>query len=244
MARQDSRVDESVEKSRRTTGELLDVIASMRASGNRGLRKYVDAHAALYRPPSKIGAQLNEHGEIVAIPLDAISPPNLIYEAECLALMREGLCEHLLDYAAGKISEFGKGAAYRLGDALRDLIGGHRHVLFHLKMTHGSRTLSFAARGAIEDAVRYVLWGRAGYLNDKKYNKTVREAFGVARTTVDGWVKSFSESPSQSLPSQPGEADIRRVCELMAFSAQHYRNLPGTSSAASVRARKKRVPAK
>lgn len=179
----------------------------------RGAAKYLDAKAARY--PT---------GKRPALP-----------DREAFRIMREGLIEHLLDYAAGEIDAVHKELAFDAADALRDLDAGHAPELLKVCRGRGSTRLSHAAKGAIEDAVRYIKWAKDGYLRDPAPLKTIEKLFKVRETTVRKWVRESTVVLAAECPSRE---EIKFAIATMRFSARHYPTLPGASSHAAIRERK------
>ncbi len=154
------------------------------------------------------------------------------------AKIREAIRDHLFDYATGGVETFDKEIAYTLGDALRDLMDGHLPKLLDVKLDAGARRLGYGARSGIEDAVRYVAWVKAGYIDDRAPNKTVRECYGASAKRVRVWcAESYVEVPA----GKPSVGEVERVKALMRFSGRHHSNQPGTLTQAAIRARAKSV---
>jgi hypothetical protein len=78
----------------------------------------------------------------------------------------------------------------KLSVAARDLSNGNVPVLVSGVVTQGRPRTWDAERRDIGRAVRYVEAAKAGLIDDRRHNATVREAFGVTGVTVRDWCRN------------------------------------------------------
>jgi len=102
--------------------------------------------------------------------------------------IQEAIYKCLDQYAKGKLKKIPEDMALEIAYSMKDILAGITPPLFKTHRKRGDKSQSPDDISYIKDAVKYVLWVRAGLISDKSPNKTVREAFEVESRTVRGWV--------------------------------------------------------
>ena len=88
-------------------------------------------------------------------------------------------------------------------------------------LRRGEKAVRYTERRHIGWAVRYVLAARSGLLVDRSPNKSVQEAFGVAKRTVQDWVRTYGEFVAQE--SEYSTSAPARITAKMAECGAIYR---------------------
>jgi len=153
-------------------------------------------------------------------------------------MIQEAVFECLDEYINGNLEEFPKDIAVELRTSMRDILWGITPDLFKTHKGIGERTYSPTVNDCIEAAVRYIRFAKAGLIDDKSPNKTIKEEYGVAKSTVSTWLnhKNFSHIKSPQ-SSDVTKDEIEAIVRFMTFHGKNYANFPTSSSHKAIRIR-------
>lgn len=151
------------------------------------------------------------------------------------AEIQSAVFDCLTDYAQGRLQAFPQEVTAALAFAMRDVLAGVEPELFHpRKLRRGESPNPPTVQSCIEDAVRYVRYCRAGFIDDRSPCKTVAEKFSVGETTARSWCGKDKHPDIQSPIECRDEEEIRRVRKLMEFSGAHYQIAEGAASHSAI----------
>lgn len=105
---------------------------------------------------------------------------------------------------------------------LGELVAGKLPDLFEVLLRAGAPGILPHERQDIENAVLYREAVREGLIDDRSPNKTIREAYGVAESTVRSWVKRYPMSVNDFLPGARQQAKARAITNGMRQSATRF----------------------